>query len=359
MRILLMISLLMWNLAIAEQQPVSLPTNTNHGFTQLVVDVNSSPDRGTEYSAGGVDYPTVNAIQHLLEDKYRTDPQLNVVIQADTSVAYAGITRLLDVFKEIGIQRVSFATFTPVAQTLLPEGQVVAELSQENAFAGVAQDVGEPNVLQIFNSQPFPLWEIKDPKITANRYAVVGEIRYQNVSNGYLEMSSEFAPEDPGGSSTWFYTRTEDDQGPFARLKGTSDWRPFWLPFDSSKIENRTRLKRLQISLGLADEGTVYVRNVKLVQYPSETFPTPLAPSGTIPPPQLPSGESAFQKQNPSAQVPVESKRTTGIDWKSFLLGMAATGMSLLAGGGIIFISRRWNRRRHERELRRIASLDS
>jgi hypothetical protein len=239
------------------------------------------------------------------------------------------------------------------------EEEVITELSQKNAFTGVTQDNGEPNVLQIFKSRPLPLWEIKDPKITANHYAIVGEIRYQNVSNGELTMSTEFAPEDPGGSSTWFYTRTEADQGPFARLKGTSDWRPFWLPFDSSKIKNKTRLKRLMISLGLADEGTVYVRNVKLMQYPTETFPPLLAPNGTIPPPQLPSGEPAFQEQNPSAQVPVESPRTTGIDWKSFLLGIAATGASLFVGGGIIFISRRWNRRRHERELRRIASLDS
>jgi hypothetical protein len=169
-------------------------------------------------------------------------------------------------------------------------------------------------------------------------------------------MWSRFAPEDPGGLPNDFYTRTEADQGPFERLKGSSDWRLFWLPFDSSKI--KTRLTRIGFSIRLADEGNVYVRNVKLVQYPSGTFPTLLAPSGTIPPPYLPSGYPAFQEQTPSSQVPVEPKRTFGIDWKSFLLGVVATGMFLLAGGGIIFISRRWQRRRHERELRRIASMD-
>jgi len=244
------------------------------------------------------------------------------------------------------------------SQVASPSGeQVIMEFTQENASQGVAPTDGELSGLGI-SSSPMPLWDIKDPKIAATHYAVVGEIRYEDVSKGELQMWSRFAPEDPGGLASDFYTRTEAEEGPLGRLKGSSDWRPFWLPFDSSKI--KTRLTRIGLSLSLADQGKVYVRNVKLVQYPNGIFPVSLAPSGRIPPPQLPSGDSAFQEQNPSAQVPVVApKESAGIDWKSFVLGVAATGVSLLACGGIIFISRRWNRRRHERELRRIASLDS
>jgi hypothetical protein len=242
------------------------------------------------------------------------------------------------------------------------EGQVVLELSQKNASTMVSPVAGEPTVMEIFGSL-LPSWQIWDPKITATHYAVTGEIRYENVSNGYLQMFNAFAPEDPGGPSTWFYTRTLADQGPLARLKGTSDWRPFWLPFDSSKV--KTRLTRIGISLLMADEGKVYLRNVKLVQYPSGLFPPSPALSGTNLQIYLPSGEPAFQdqpapaqQQISSAQAPRSSKAVSTLDWKSFLLGVVATGIALFGTWTLVFLWRRGQRRQHERELRRIASLD-
>jgi putative Mn2+ efflux pump MntP len=54
-----------------------------------------------------------------------------------------------------------------------------------------------------------------------------------------------------------------------------------------------------------------------------------------------------------------EQKKTTRIDWKSFLLGVAATILTIALGASFSFLSRHLKKRRHERELRRIASLDS
>jgi len=47
------------------------------------------------------------------------------------------------------------------------------------------------------------------------------------------------------------------------------------------------------------------------------------------------------------------------IDWKSFWIGTAACALTLLALAHLLVLARRWKRIRHERELRRIASLDS
>ena len=58
-------------------------------------------------------------------------------------------------------------------------------------------------------------------------------------------------------------------------------------------------------------------------------------------------------------QAQIKEQQSYSIDWKSFLLGVTTTGLALLATTALLFLSRRWQHRRHERELRRIASLDS
>jgi hypothetical protein len=169
--------------------------------------------------------------------------------------------------------------------------------------------------------------------VVTHHFAIVGEVRYEKVSpESYLEIWSHFASPAPGYPEAAYFSRTLGEDGPMGKLEGTHDWREFRLPFDATGA--KTKLVQLEMNLHLTGPGTVHLRNMRLVQYPDEGVGSPI-------------------------HIPVESTRTTGIDWKSFLLGMAATGASLLVGGGIIFISRRWNRRRHERELRRIASLDS
>jgi hypothetical protein len=68
--------------------------------------------------------------------------------------------------------------------------------------------------------------------------------------------------------------------------------------------------------------------------------------------------------------VPAPSDRTYAFGWnqaawerwfdfKSFTLGVVATALGLLLISGGTFLFRRLRRRSHERELRRIASMDS
>lgn len=178
-----------------------------------------------------------------------------------------------------------------------------------------------------------PPWLLQ--KVTTNNYAILGEVKYENVSPGSrLEMWSSFTPLEQGDATA--YPSWED---PVNKLEGTHDWREFRLPFDGTGMIKK--LARLDVDLHLTGPGTVHFRNMRLVQYPPDGSP----PASQALPMQL---RAVTAIANPG-----------GIDWKSFLLGVVTTGAFLLAGGGIIFISRRWNRRRHERELRRIASLDS
>jgi hypothetical protein len=189
-------------------------------------------------------------------------------------------------------------------------------------------------------------------RITSTHYAIVGRLKYTNVSAGsYLEMLSYFAPEKEGGAEGWYFSRTLADAGPMAKLEGTDEGRDFILPFDASGT--KTKLVRIVLNLHLGGPGAVELSDVKLVQYPDAPLPAAQA--------QSPVADVKIQTPLTLTQVGdlVDKQNKDALRSIWFCLGVAATGLFLLVGGGIIFVSRRWSRRRHERELRRIASLDS
>ena len=70
------------------------------------------------------------------------------------------------------------------------------------------------------------LIELKDPGVSSPVYALKGMIRYENVQgNGFLQMDNHFG--EPGT----FFTKSLAPAGPLGKLSGSSDWRPFVLPF--------------------------------------------------------------------------------------------------------------------------------
>ena len=94
--------------------------------------------------------------------------------------------------------------------------------------------------LKIDNSQgearTFVILSISDPGITASSYALVGEVRYENVEGtGYLEMWNYF----PDGKT--YFSRTLGDSGPFQSLSGSCGWRSFTLPFYIGNATKETR----------------------------------------------------------------------------------------------------------------------
>lgn len=101
---------------------------------------------------------------------------------------------------------------------------------------------------------------IEKPGVTKATYALVGEVKYEGVEGvGHLEMWNYF----PNGGR--FFSRTLADRGAMAALKGTSDWRPFVVPFytgDETKQPNR-----ITLDVVLPGKGKVSLGTIRLVQY--------------------------------------------------------------------------------------------
>src|SRR5262249_5231749 len=114
--------------------------------------------------------------------------------------------------------------------------------------------------LQIVNGEAAPLTAtvltIDAPQIVGPSYSLSGRVRYGAVEGtGYREMWSYC----PGGGQ--YFSRTLADQGPMMKLRGTSGWRSFVLPFDATGAQPPTRLV---MNVVLPGRGTVYLGPLEL-----------------------------------------------------------------------------------------------
>ena len=110
------------------------------------------------------------------------------------------------------------------------------------------------------------LLKISAPPVTKRTYALVGEVRYEGVQgDGFLELWNYFPPRNPGGMEGQYFSRTLGKTGEMGKLTGSSGWRKFRLPFDSTGASNAPA--RLEFNLILPGPGTVFLGPVKLVQY--------------------------------------------------------------------------------------------
>jgi hypothetical protein len=115
-----------------------------------------------------------------------------------------------------------------------------------------------------------PVLRIAEPGIRGFPYAITGLVRHESVADqGYLELWSVF----PDGGR--YFSRTLGT-GPLGPLRGTSDWRPFALPFFAEPAAPRP--VRLEVNVVLPGRGVVELGPLRLVQYrPGED---PLAIAG-------------------------------------------------------------------------------
>lgn len=120
----------------------------------------------------------------------------------------------------------------------------------------------EPRIATVFT--------LEKPGVTASRYAVRGQVRYEGMAGtGYLELWNYF----PGGGR--YFSRTLGSVGPMASLTGSSAWRPFLLPFDTN---GQGVPHRLVVNVVFAGRGVVFLGPVELVQYSGSE--NPLTPAG-------------------------------------------------------------------------------
>jgi hypothetical protein len=143
------------------------------------------------------------------------------------------------------------------------------ELADAGKLTAGTLTVAPDNALKVENPGPAAMsatvLTIVQPKITTDFYAVTGEVRYDNVKNdGFLEMWSHF------GETAAYFSRTLGITGPMAKLTGTSNWRAFTLPFNAKGAS--TRPSKLVVNIYLPGKGSVFLRNLKLVQSTAATY---------------------------------------------------------------------------------------
>ena len=111
-----------------------------------------------------------------------------------------------------------------------------------------------------------PLIELSDPGITSAVYALKGMVRYENVQgDGFLQLDNHF------GAKGTFFTKSLASAGPLRKISGSSDWRPFLLPFYANSGDQAGSTsplpEKLSLGLYLPGSGTVSIRGIGLYQY--------------------------------------------------------------------------------------------
>jgi hypothetical protein len=101
------------------------------------------------------------------------------------------------------------------------------------------------------------VWVVESPAVSGDQYAITGNVAYEDVeADAWLEMWSVF----PDGSR--YFSRTLDEQGPMAKLAGSSPARPFVLPFFLTPESPRP--VRLELNVVLPAGGRVTLHDLRL-----------------------------------------------------------------------------------------------
>src|SRR6266487_1876881 len=125
------------------------------------------------------------------------------------------------------------------AQTVVAEYDWQKLAQNGQLRGGEAASVDGKSALKIVNRNETPLQlqllKIPKPPISKKLYAITGEVRYDGIrGDGYLEMWNFFPPLQSGMPQGQYFSRTLGVGGEMGKLSGTSDWRAFMLPFDST-----------------------------------------------------------------------------------------------------------------------------
>jgi len=230
------------------------------------------------------------------------------------------------------------------------------------------------------------LFDMPASQVTAPVYAIEGEVEYAGVEgDGYLEMWCDF------GNQQRYFSRTLGTTGPMSKITGSSPWRPFLLPFDTTGAPNAPI--GLEVNVVLPSGGAVSLRNLGLQNMtpnqlretlmrgfaspPSATV-APASPTGGVWIGGIVAGVAGVL----GATVAVFYRRSlrkamagamTGVGFGIVLLvvGLSSPLLQwpfsvfypLMLGGVVIsalFLGLAWSLRRYwqQEELRRIAAMD-
>ena len=149
------------------------------------------------------------------------------------------------------------------------------EAHGDSAFPVPATEPGQKHeLLKVIGPATARVLVIDNPGLAHHTYAIVGRVKYENIKGtAYLEMWNTF----PDGGA--FFSRTLSRGGPMGSLNGSSDWRPFLLPFYGTPGKLPSRL---EVNVVLPEGGVVYLEPAQLVQNLQEG--TGLPKGHTLPP---------------------------------------------------------------------------
>ena len=162
---------------------------------------------------------------------------------------------------------VSFLIVFPVWGSEKPVGEVSWEQVQKEGRLLSGEVVTDEPIgtacLKVVSSSTgqvtIPLAVLDAPEITRSDYALVGQVRYEDVTGeGFLETWNYF------GETEKYFSRTLAPTGLMGVLSGSSGWRPFRLPFFTN--DNAKHPSRIEVNLVLPGKGTVYLSELRLVQ---------------------------------------------------------------------------------------------
>jgi hypothetical protein len=150
---------------------------------------------------------------------------------------------------------------------------ILSSSLQAAALVSAVSFAEEPLTITAVPGEPLQLLiELTDPAISSPVYALKGMVRYENVQgDGFLQLDSHF------GEAGTFFSKSLAAAGPLGKLSGSSDWRPFVLPFyanSGDQADDASPLpEKLSLSLFLPGSGTVSIGEVGLYQYASGEDP--------------------------------------------------------------------------------------
>jgi hypothetical protein len=174
----------------------------------------------------------------------------------------------------------------------------------------------------------YPLLVIEEPNVQPPRFQIDGTVRHEDVAgNAYFEMWTVLPDE------SRYFTRTLADSGPLGSMTGTSEQRPFSLPFELGE-EGPVPI-RLEINLITEGSGRFWVGPLSIVSSSAE-------PATTAAPPIT---------SDATNSIGDDETEETSLWW--------GLGALVVVGASASFAWLRSIRRRRAEEERRMSAMDS
>jgi hypothetical protein len=183
----------------------------------------------------------------------------------------------------------------------------------------------------------YPLLVVAEPGVQPPRFEIDGTIRHEEVAGiAYLEMYTVL----PDGSR--YFTRTLAESGPLGYMTGSSDQRPFSLPFELE--EGGPIPTSLEINLVTEGPGRFWVGPLSIVSAVGQQATTTSTTQ---------SATTTGSASSGTTVAAIDDEQVFGTSW---WLGLAAV---VVAGAIAGFVWSRSVRRRRTEEQRKMDAIDS